>query len=183
MINIVPYESKKNNNLKLFHLFNNNKLLFLPQGSAPSMKHHWALQIKNVSLPFNMQLYNNSLYITAEMLSTDEYYNENIALIHEFEKRVLLLVDNNADINMISTIKEQSQQIHIKTMIKKNKNKQIINTIGLQYLETIDLNNLKKLHALNNKYNIIITPEILWINNEKNNCGINYFLHTIQQIK
>jgi len=143
------------------------------------------MKIQNIRLPFNIQVYNNNHYINCELLLTDTNYEKNINLINSFEKCVIEHIKETFpefNKNFISIIKNRSENnIHLKTMIKKNKKNLLIETHSntSEYLGTLDLNKLSEYHNNNTKYDIILKPEILWENDE--DYGIIFYLIVINQ--
>lgn len=131
------------------------------------------IKIKDISLPFNCQVYNKNLYLNAELFKSEKSYNENIKIINSFEKCIINKL--NLDKNFVSIIKDRNDAIHLKCMFKRTKNGLVLTTKSKDdtYID-IDIFKLKEAHKLNQKYDIIIKPEVLW--ETEDSYGITYYL-------
>jgi hypothetical protein len=158
---------KKSDKKKLYRLTSNNNEIYI--------------KIKNVSLPFNCQLYNNNLYINAEVLKNNI---KNIDIITVFESYVIKKM--NTDKKFISVIKNREESNHLKLMLKRNGKHVLLSTElynitdDNSILNDIDIYKLSEYHKLNIIYDIVIKPEIVWETDTE--YGIVYYLTIIKPL-
>jgi hypothetical protein len=164
-INIKLFKKSKDKNL--YHLTDaNNKDIYL--------KFH------NIRLPFNLQYYNNKLYINFEIFPLDDKYDDNITLINKFEDCIKEnMVDNKESKEskeskeFCSVIKDRERGKHIKCMLKRDSKDILLDGNDL------DIKRLSEYHKLGYRYDIVIKVEILWETEEM--YGVIFYMHTILQ--
>lgn len=141
------------------------------------------IKLINVRLPFDMQKYNNNLYLNLELFTTDKQYDDNLkkisSLEHFLKDKFEILTKNTKNtitnnISFISSIKHRSKDhLHIKTMCKRV-GKNLMLTIN----DEIDLYKLKEVHLeFDYRYNVEIKPEFIWCNDDA--YGINFIISSI----
>jgi len=137
------------------------------------VKNPQTIELLNILLPFNIQLYNNNFYLNAEIINIDNSYNDNIKLITDIEEEILKNLKKN--LKFVSIIKNRSNsQKHIKLMFDATKDPIYIKKNAYEFEEIKDL---PKKHKNKIKYNIKCYPSIVWINSTS--CGINWFIQSI----
>jgi len=154
-INIKPFLKNKNRNL--YHLSDSNDSYFY-------------LKLNKVNLPFNLQLYNNNLYLNIELLTTDDTYDDNIKLLNSFEEHICKNVGVSK--KFCSNIKDREKGVHIKCMLKRDSKDIILNS-------DIDLKKMTEYHRLGYKYDIIIKINILW--ETEFEYGLIYYIYSIER--
>lgn len=143
--------------IKLFSNKNNKKLYRLS-----SHDNDIYIKLKDIRLPFNCQIYNNNMYLNAELYKKDPSYLQNINIINLFEKNITNKL--KLDKEFISVIKDRKENVHIKCMFKKiTKGLELTTKTKDNEHIDIDIFNLKELHDSDTKYDIVIKPEILWV--------------------
>ena len=137
------------------------------------------IKLNGVRLPFNVQKYNNNLYLNIEMFANDEHFEENNNKIISLEKCIKEKFENNLNCNeeFISSIKQRSNEhVHLKTMCKRvNKN------LMINISDNIDLYKLNEYHLSDNpRYSVEVKPDFIWRNNDA--YGINFIICSIINI-
>lgn len=152
---IVGLNNKKENK-QLFRLTSKNNEIYI--------------KLDKIYLPFDYQKYGGNLYVNAEILKKDK---NKLSIINLFEKQVSeqMKYDIN-DKKFISVIKNRKDRYHVKLMLKRYDKKILIDTN-----DDFNIHNLKEYHKLNYIYDIIIKPEIVWMNEDS--YGIIYYLMKI----
>jgi hypothetical protein len=162
MAEIEITKFKSSDEKKLYRLTSNEKDIYI--------------KLENVNFPFNYQKYNNNYYINAEV---ELEQSNKLHLIKLFESIVKNKIKHEFnDENFISIIKPRERSYHIKLMLKKQKNKILIDIeTNNENDNEFSFDDLPKYHKLNTIYDIIIKPEILW--SISNNVGITFYLSKI----
>jgi hypothetical protein len=153
---------KKTNDKSLYRLLDaNNKDIYI--------------KLFNVCIPFNLQYYNNKLYMTIEIFSNDDKYDDNINLINMLEDCICeSMITSIKNKQFCSVIKKRDRSMHIKCMLKRDSKDILLDG------DNLDIKRMTEYHKLNYRYDIVIKVEILWENDEM--FGAIFYLHTIKKL-
>jgi len=154
---------KKTSNKILYRVYDaNNKDIYL--------------KFTNIRLPFNFQLYNQKLFLNAELFPSEGNYDDNLSLINLFEECIRDNVNESIrKKTFCSVIKERERSKHLKFMLKRD-SKDII----LISDDDLDLKKMTEYHKSGIRYDIVVKPEILWENNDT--YGIIYYIYSITML-
>jgi len=161
-----------NINIKFFKSTGDRKIYRLTNSNSKDIY----LKLENIHLPFDCQKYNNNYYISAEVLNNDDNYTNVIGLINSFEDHIKKICRDIQELEIntkqfISNVKDRTYSKHIKLMLKKQNNNILLNG------DSIDIYKLSEYHKLNNKYDIVLKAEVLWICNDS--YGVVFYIHSI----
>lgn len=171
-----PFEFQ---NIKLKCILKNKNFI---SSSISSTGKALIFKLKNIFLPFGVELYNDKYIINIEFLKTNNDHNNYFSIIQSLEKNI---IDNNfesdTNVNMsisnkkfFSSIKNSQLGYILRSHITKTTEIFILKSNGTKY--DLDKENLKHVNA-----DIEISLKGIWINDES--YGFYWNINSIQVIK